>query len=139
MINPSKKESVFCSSENEKKLTVKVQKKRDDNKNLFDRKVEKDTDGCLQDVHWYAGLFGYFPTYSLGALNAAQFASQLRIDLPELDLNVEKGKFDDLVKWLKTNIHEKASFFSTNEVLEQVTKSSLNAKYFKNYINNRYL
>ncbi len=108
-------------------------------KKLFDRKVEKDTDGCLQDVHWYAGLFGYFPTYSLGALTAAQFTSQLRIDLPELDLNIEKGKFDDLVKWLKTNIHEKASFFSTNEVLEQVTNSSLNAKYFKNYINNRYL
>ena len=108
-------------------------------KKLFDRKVEKDTDGCLQDVHWYAGLFGYFPTYSLGALTAAQFASQLRIDLPELDLNIEKGKFDDLVNWLKTNIHEKASFFSTNEVLEQVTNSGLNAKYFKNYINNRYL
>ena len=106
---------------------------------LFDRKIEKDSDGCLQDVHWYAGLFGYFPTYSLGALTAAQFASQLRIDLPELDLNIENGKFDDLVSWLKTNIHEKASFFSTNEVLEQVTNSSLNAKYFKNYINNRYL
>ncbi len=108
-------------------------------KKLFDRKVEKDIDGCLQDVHWYAGLFGYFPTYSLGALTAAQFASQLRIDLPELDQNIEKGKFDDLIHWLKTNIHEKASFFSTNEVLEQVTNSSLNAKYFKNYINNRYL
>ena len=111
----------------------------DEYKKLFDKKVEKDTDGCLQDVHWYAGLFGYFPTYSLGALTAAQFASQLRIDLPKLDLNIEKGKFDDLVNWLKTNIHEKASFFSTNEVLEQVTNSSLNAKYFKNYINNRYL
>ena len=111
----------------------------EEHKRLFDRKVEKDTDGCLQDVHWYAGLFGYFPTYSLGALTAAQFASQLRIDLPELDLNIEKGKFDDLVNWLKTNIHEKASFFSTNEVLEQVTNSSLNAKYFKDYINNRYL
>ncbi len=111
----------------------------EEHKRLFDRKVEKDTDGCLQDVHWYAGLFGYFPTYSLGALTAAQFASQLRIDLPELDLNIEKGKFDDLVNWLKTNIHEKASFFSTNEVLEQVTNSGLNAKYFKNYINNRYI
>ena len=56
-----------------------------------------------------------------------------------LDSNIEKGNFDKLVKWLKTNIHEKASFFSTNEVLEQVTNSSLNAKYFKNYINKRYL
>ena len=108
-------------------------------KRLFNKKIEKNIDGCLQDVHWYAGLFGYFPTYSLGALTAAQFAHQLRNDLPELDFNIEKGKFDDLIKWLKTNIHEKASFFSTNEVLEQVTNSSLNAKYFKNYINNRYL
>ncbi len=108
-------------------------------KRLFDKKIEKDTDGCLQDIHWFAGLFGYFPTYSLGALTAAQFANQLRVDLPELDSNIEKGKFDMLIKWLKTNIHEKASFFSTNEVLEQVTNSSLNAKYFKNYINNRYL
>jgi len=106
---------------------------------LFDKKVENNNDGCLQDVHWYAGLFGYFPTYSLGALTAAQFASQLRVDQPELDSNIEKGNFDELIKWLKINIHEKASFFSTNEVLEQVTNSSLNAKYFKNYINNRYL
>ena len=108
-------------------------------KRLFDKKVNNNTDGCLQDVHWYAGLFGYFPTYSLGALTAAQFASQLRVDQPELDSNIEKGNFDELIKWLKINIHEKASFFSTNEVLEQVTNSSLNAKYFKNYINNRYL
>ena len=108
-------------------------------KKLFGKKVDKDSNGCLQDVHWYAGLYGYFPTYSLGALTAAQFASQLRIDMPELDLHIEKGKFDDLINWLKINIHEKASFFSTNEVLEQVTNSSLNAKYFKNYINNRYL
>ena len=106
---------------------------------LFDKKVIKDSDGSLQDVHWYAGLFGYFPTYSLGALAAAQFAYQLRIDLPELDANIENGNFEELIRWLKTNIHEKASFFSTNEVLEQVTNSSLNAKYFKNYINNRYL
>ena len=111
-------------------------------KNIKDyliKKFIKDSDGSLQDVHWYAGLFGYFPTYSLGALTAAQFASQLRVDQPDLDSNIEKGNFDELIKWLKTNIHEKASFFSTNEVLEQVTNSSLNAKYFKNYINNRYL
>ncbi len=108
-------------------------------KRLFDKKVDNNTNGCLQDVHWYAGLFGYFPTYSLGALTAAQFASQLRFDQPDLDLNIQKGNFNELIKWLKINIHEKASFFSTNEVLEQVTNSSLNAKYFKNYINNRYL
>lgn len=106
---------------------------------LFNLSINKDTDGCLQDIHWFAGLFGYFPTYSLGALTAAQFASQLRTDQKELDKEIENGEFSNLVNWLKKNIHEKASFFSTNEVLEQVTKSPLNAKYFKEYITNRYL
>ena len=106
---------------------------------LFNLSINKDTDGCLQDIHWFAGLFGYFPTYSLGALTAAQFASQLRIEQKELDKEIENGEFSNLVNWLKKNIHEKASFFSTNEVLEQVTKSPLNAKYFKEYITNRYL
>ena len=101
--------------------------------------IDNDSDGCLQDVHWFAGLFGYFPTYSLGALTAAQFATQLRSDLPNIDLDIEKGKFFELVSWLKKNIHQKGSFYSTNEILEQVTKSSLDVKYFKNYINSRYL
>ena len=108
-------------------------------KRLFDKKVNNNTDGCLQDVHWYAGLFGYFPTYSLGALTAAQFASQLRVDQPELDSNIEKGNFDELINWLKLNIHSKASLYSTNEILQQVTNSELNAKYFMDYIKNRYL
>ena len=106
---------------------------------LFNKTIDNDSDGCLQDVHWFAGLFGYFPTYSLGALTAAQFATQLRSDLPHIDLDIEKGKFFELVSWLKTNIHQKGSFYSTNEILEQVTKSSLDVKYFKNYINSRYL
>ena len=97
------------------------------------------TNGCLQDIHWYAGLIGYFPTYSLGALTAAQFAYTLRKEIPHLDADIEEGKFSILISWLRKNIHEKASFFSTNEVLEQVTKSPLNAKYFKEYITNRYL
>ena len=61
-----------------------------------------------------------------------------RHDLPELDSNIEKGEFEELINWLKINIHEKVTY-STNEVLQQVTNSRLNAKYFKNYINDRYL
>ena len=52
---------------------------------LFGFKVDKDTNGCLQDIHWYAGLIGYFPTYSIGALTAAQFTSSLRKKMPNLD------------------------------------------------------
>jgi len=107
-------------------------------KKLFGLDVDKDSNGCLQDIHWYAGLIGYFPTYSLGALTAAQFANTIRKEIPSLDKNIEEGKFSNLMCWLRKNIHEKASFFSTNEILEQVTKSPLNAKYFKEYIANRY-
>ena len=108
-------------------------------KKLFGVEVDNDSNGCLQDIHWYAGLIGYFPTYSLGALTSAQFANSLRNELPDLDKEIERGNFQQLIEWLRKNIHEKASFFSTNEVLEQVTNSSLNAKYFKKYITNRYL
>ena len=90
-------------------------------------------------MHWYAGLFGYFPTYSLGALTAAQLASQLRTNITNLDTQIEKGNFKELLQWLKTNVHSKASFYSTNDILQQVTNSKLNAKYFEDYIKNRYL
>ena len=106
---------------------------------LFNKKVDKDSNGCLQDVHWYAGLFGYFPTYSLGALTAAQFATQLRSDISTLDFQIEKGEFKELLRWLKSNIHSKASLYSSSEILQQVTNSKLNAKYFEDYIKNRYL
>ena len=108
-------------------------------KKLFGIDVDKDSNGCLQDIHWYAGLIGYFPTYTLGALTAAQFSYQLRKEIEDLDKKIIAGQFIDLMYWLKKNIHEKASFFSTNEVLEQVTNNSLNAKYFKEYITDRYL
>ena len=108
-------------------------------KKLFGMEIDNDKNGCLQDIHWFAGLFGYFPTYSLGALASAQFSTFLRKDIGDLDINIENGDFNPLIKWLRKNIHKKGSFFSTNEVLQQVTNSSLNAKYFKKYIENRYL
>ena len=106
---------------------------------LFNLKIDNDSQGCLQDIHWYAGLFGYFPTYSLGALMAAQFAQTIKKEIPDLNTKIEKGNFNSLISWLKKNIHEKGSFYSTSEVLEQVTNSPLNAKYFKEYITKRYL
>ena len=105
---------------------------------MFNKEVDKDTNGCLQDIHWYAGLIGYFPTYTLGALASAQFAQKIKKEIPNLGKDIEKGNFKALIEWLRTNIHKKASFYSTNEILEQVTNSSLNAKYFKDYITNRY-
>ena len=72
-------------------------------------------------------------------MTAAQIASQVRKDINNLDQQIEKGNFDELINWLKLNIHSKASLYSTNEILQQVTNSELNAKYFMDYIKNRYL
>ncbi|MDC6447623.1 carboxypeptidase M32 [Alphaproteobacteria bacterium] len=111
----------------------------DEYKRLFGIEVDQDKNGCLQDVHWYAGLFGYFPTYSLGALTAAQLAAQLRIEVTNLDQQIEIGDFTELLKWLKLNVHSKASLYSTDEIVQQVTNSKLNVKYFESYIKKRYL
>lgn len=107
--------------------------------NLFGMNVDSDENGCLQDIHWYAGLFGYFPTYTLGALIASQIAFQIRKEIPEIDKNILNGNFKELVRWLKKNIHSKGSLFSTKKILLDCTKSNLNIKFFQNYITQKYL
>ena len=67
-----------------------------------------DARGCLQDVHWSAGLFGYFPSYALGNLYAAQFWAAMKRELPDLDARIEAGDLGSLLLWLRANIHEPA-------------------------------
>ncbi len=106
---------------------------------IFGMEIKDDSDGCLQDIHWYAGLFGYFPTYTLGAMISAQFAHQFRKDIKNLDKLINVGDFKIINKWLKKNIHQKASFFSTNEILRMVTGRSLNLNYFTKYLQKKYI
>ncbi|MEC7583985.1 MAG: carboxypeptidase M32, partial [Planctomycetota bacterium] len=67
--------------------------------------IPDDRTGCLQDVHWSCGLFGYFPTYTLGNLYAAQFAAAAHVALPDLDEQLAKGEFRPLRRWLTDNVH----------------------------------
>mgnify|MGYP001186026429 FL=1 len=101
--------------------------------------VDNDENGCLQDIHWYAGLFGYFPTYTIGALISSQLAFQLRKEIPELDNDISNGSFKKLIEWLKKNVHSKGSFYSTKKILLDSTQSKLNIEFFQNYINQKYL
>ena len=64
-------------------------------------------EGCMQDIHWSGGSFGYFPTYPLGALMAAQLAEAMRAALPDLDRDLERGDFRPLVGWLRANVHSR--------------------------------
>ena len=87
--------------------------------------VPSDTEGVLQDVHWSEGLFGYFPTYSLGNLYAAQFFAQARRDLPDLDDHFRRGEFEPLRQWLREQIHSHGRRYSPGELVERVTGKPL--------------
>lgn len=99
---------------------------------------KNDTEGVLQDVHWSHGSFGYFPTYFLGTMAAAQFWNTA---CRELDL-AEVCKTRDLVslkRWLNENIHKYGRLYKGKELIMKVTGESLNPKYFIDYINSKFL
>ncbi|MFQ5783555.1 MAG: carboxypeptidase M32 [Alphaproteobacteria bacterium] len=98
-----------------------------------------DRDGCLQDVHWFGGLFGYFPTYTLGAMIAAQlFAAARRADADILPA-IGRGDFVPLFRWLRANVHGLGSSLTTDELVAQATGRPLDAAVFKAHLEARYL
>lgn len=96
-----------------------------------------DAKGCLQDVHWSAGLFGYFPSYSLGNLYAAQFVQALRKDL-DLDGRLREGDYASVLGWLRKHIHAPGAALLPNELCERVTGKPLDAAHFVDYLNRKY-
>lgn len=102
-------------------------------KEHLDVDVTDDNNGCLQDVHWSHGSFGYFPTYSLGSLYAAQFWQAARTALPHLKSDLENGKTSELLQWLRTNIHQYGRLYSTEELCIRITGEPLNIDYFRTY------
>ena len=98
-----------------------------------------DRDGCLQDIHWYDGAWAYFPTYTLGALIAAQLFAAARRAVPELLSTIERGEFQPLLDWLRANIHGKGSLLSTAELIEAATGAPLGTAAFERHLRERYL
>jgi carboxypeptidase Taq len=98
-----------------------------------------DREGCLQDIHWYDGVWGYFPTYTLGALIAAQLFEAARRALPDLLEAIAQGKFAPLLRWLHEQVHSKGSLLSTAELVESATGRPLGTASFKRHLHDRYL
>ena len=90
--------------------------------------------GCLQDVHWSHGSFGYFPTYSLGSLYAAQFYAAAEKQLGHLNEDAANGHMAPLLQWLRTGIHEKGRMYTSEELCKKITGETLNVLYFGNYL-----
>ena len=96
--------------------------------------IEDDRTGCLQDVHWSCGLFGYFPTYTLGNLYAAQFAAAARNALPDLDEQLANGKFAPLGHWLTDNVHRHGRSLAPSALCQEATGSPLSPEPFLEYL-----
>ncbi|MBH69564.1 MAG: carboxypeptidase M32 [Rhodospirillaceae bacterium] len=96
-------------------------------------------EGCLQDIHWYDGAFGYFPTYSLGAMTAAQLFATLSQDLPQISTDILEGKFGRIIGWLRDNVHRWGSYHSTETLLTEVTGEPLRPEFFISHLKRRYL
>jgi carboxypeptidase Taq len=97
-----------------------------------------DSEGLLQDVHWYAGMFGYFPSYMLGNLYAAQLFSFLQHDIEDLDSLLEKGELGKIVSWLRKNVHSKGRSVFPDELIKEVTDEELKPSYFINYVKTKF-
>lgn len=83
-----------------------------------------DREGCLQDIHWSEGLFGYFPTYTLGNLFAAQLVETLRESIPDLDTSCSRGEFRPILEWLREKVHRHGQRYRSRELVERVTGKS---------------
>ncbi|OEE62276.1 peptidase M32 [Enterovibrio norvegicus FF-454] len=96
------------------------------------------TNGCMQDIHWTDGSFGYFPSYTLGAMYAAQFMHAMRKTV-DVDACIKALDFTPINSWLEENIWSKGSTLSTDELVIQATGEPLNPEYFKQHLIARYL
>jgi carboxypeptidase Taq len=105
---------------------------------FFGMRPPDDAKGVLQDIHWSLGLYGYFPTYSLGNLIAAQLWDKINADIPDLATQIEKAKFGDLLNWLHENVHRHGSKFESLELLERVVGSGLDVEPYLSYLETKF-
>ncbi|WP_247006481.1 carboxypeptidase M32 [Halorientalis litorea] len=99
---------------------------------------DTDAEGCLQDIHWTNGAFGYFPTYSLGSVLAAQVFAAAEADLGSLDEDIHAGEFGTLHDWLTENVHSHGCRYETDALIREATGEDLTADYFLDYATGKF-
>lgn len=100
--------------------------------------VTNDAEGVLQDIHWSMGSFGYFPTYTLGNLYAAQFWDTLQRQIPTVRAEMATGNYGSILTWLRTNIHAAGSVYYPADLCTNVTGSVLDPLYLERYLTTQY-
>jgi carboxypeptidase Taq len=107
-------------------------------KKLLGVDVPDDKTGCLQDVHWSHGSFGYFPTYSLGSFYAAQFFETAKRQVTTMENDFRNGNYNSLLEWLRTHIHKHGRKYPSEVLCARVTAQSLSVDYYTGYIKEKY-
>jgi carboxypeptidase Taq len=97
-----------------------------------------DGEGVLQDVHWSGGAFGYFPSYALGNMYAAQFTQTLRQELPAFDSLIAEGNLAPIKEWLTEKVYKHGKLLTPNEIIREVTGEELNPEYLVQYLEEKY-
>lgn len=100
--------------------------------------VPDDKQGCLQDVHWSHGSFGYFATYSIGSLYAAQLHAAILKQNPSLEAAISTGNYQPLLNWLQQHIYGFGRYYTSDELCKEATGEELNSNYFNHYASEKY-
>jgi len=106
---------------------------------MFGLKITKDSEGCLQDIHWSTGTLGYFPTYTLGNLNAAQLMHRAALDHPSLDTEIALGQYQGLLSWLREKVHRQGQRHTPQELMQKATGEPTRSSYHLEYLRNKFL
>jgi carboxypeptidase Taq len=106
---------------------------------LLGREVPDDVQGCLQDIHWHDGAFGYFPSYTLGAMAAAQLMRAVREAVPDVDAALAEGDFAPMMGWLREKVHSQGSRLGFQDLLRHATGKPLDPEDFMAHLRARYL
>ena len=107
-------------------------------KDWFGIEVPEDRLGCLQDIHWSMGAFGYFPTYTLGNLYAAQLLEAMNAELGDVDALIGAGDWQPMLDWLRPRIHARGSLVSPAQIIEDATGSPPSPEPFLRYVERKY-
>ena len=97
-----------------------------------------DAAGCLQDIHWAHGAFGYFPTYTIGNILSAQLYEAALSHHPSISEEIEKGDFASLLAWLRERIHRHGARYTTSELIQEITGGPIRVESYLNYLENKF-
>ncbi len=111
---------------------------REKSRDLLGIQAETDAAGVLQDVHWSFGAFGYFPTYALGNLYAAQFLPVMEREIEDMWNGVAQGRTEPILSWLRDRIHRYGKVRSAGDLVQEIAGEPLNPRYFLDYLNGKY-